>query len=118
MHVINTTSTIRFAIQPNGSPPAQSEYDVEVKKPDGTIEYTDNGLATYTAPTATTQGNGTFDQLFDMTGRWVFSMHIGLFGDNSIVSEVELYVVDLPAVALATSEITRHLNLDRILGNP
>lgn len=118
MHVINTTTTIRFVIPVNDTPPDQSTYDVEVKKPDGTIVYTDNGLTSYTAPTATTQGNGTFDQLFDMSGRWVFSMHSGVSGDNTILSEIELYVIDLPAVALASSSIFRRINLDRILGNP
>ena len=112
MHTVNTTSTIRFVIEPSGSPLSQADYDVEVTKPDGTITYVNNGLTGFTAATATAQGVGTYDQLFDMTGQWLFSMHTGVAGASQIVSKVPVYVVKIPPVIESGGSIFRSITVN------
>ena len=92
MHRVGIEQTIRFVLPANGTPPAQSTYDVQVQKPDGT-SYTDSNLTEYVAPTAAAQGSATYVFTPDMVGRWVMIMSTGAAASNVVDSAVEIFVV-------------------------
>jgi len=97
MHRVGIENTIRFVLPINGSPPAQSTYDVQVQKPDGTV-YTDSNLTAYVAPTATAQGSATYVFTPDMVGRWVMIMSSGAAAANVVDSAVEIFVLSAAGV--------------------
>jgi len=104
MHRVGIENTIRFVLPINGSPPAQSTYDVQVQKPDGTV-YTDSNLTAYVAPTASTQGSATYVFTPDMVGRWVMIMSSGTAAANVVDSAVEIFVLSAAGVTTLNRRI-------------
>ena len=109
MHIVDVQQTIRFVIPPNEAPPAESTYDVQVQKPDGTL-YTDSALTAYVAPTATAQGSATYVFTPDIAGRWVMIMSTGAGAANTVDSGVEIYVVPaLPSLGGGVTALNRQI---------
>ena len=95
MHIVGVSQIIRFPIAVNASPPAQSTYDIQVQKPDGT-SYVASNVTTYQAPTGSSQGFATYAFTPDIPGRWVMTMSSGTTASNSVDAAVEIYVI--PAI--------------------
>jgi len=105
-HILDTTVVVTWILAVNGSPPVEADYDVLISKPDGTTEYIESGLTSHTAPTATEQGEGTYDALVDQLGLWVFQLNDGTSASFTAYSTHEIYVVDPDDPAIDTTYVT------------
>lgn len=103
--ILNTTITVCWSLDPTASPLVIGDYDVYVIKPDGSATYTDGGLTSYTAPTATLQGIATYDLSINQIGRWETRLAVGtnlVYVENSAQ---QVYVIDPPSIFNITTEI-------------
>lgn len=96
IHVINSTLTFCWAINPTDDVPVKADFDIILHKPDGSSTYTDDGVTTYTAPTSTDQGQVTYDLLVDQVGRYQVTLSIGSSTVFIVKSFREVFIVDLP----------------------
>ena len=96
IHVLNSTLTFCWAVPVNAIAPAKADFDILLTKPDGSATYTDDSVTTYTPPTATAQGQVTYDLLVDQLGRYQAILSIGGSTDFVVQAEREVYVVELP----------------------
>lgn len=108
-YLINTTITVCWVIEPTNNPLPEADYDVYVIKPDKTASYTNDGLTSYTAPTATVQGQATYDVVADQIGLWQVRLNIGTELKYVHHSEIQLYIVDTPN---SYSEIITNIPFD------
>jgi len=106
MYINNTTVTVNFVLAPSALPPAQSTYDLLVKTPAGVVTYTDSGLLTYVAPTATAQGSATYAHLLNEEGRWEFSLTSGTDACFTVISKILLYSMT-PVVFGSTQTVNK-----------
>ena len=93
MYTLDSTIDVNFIIPP-GSSVTQADYDVAVLRPVSGRSYTDSGLTTFTAPTATVQGLGKYNILLNEPGRYRFTLSIGTEGSYQEFSQIEIFVVD------------------------
>jgi hypothetical protein len=115
MFVLNTVITVHFVLLPDAAPPIQSQFDIQIEDPLGNTSYTNNGLLTYTAPTANAQGHATYAHLVDVLGRWKFAMAVGDTASYKIYSRSAIFVT-IPVIGIPVNEINRHLTTS--LGDP
>lgn len=116
-YVLNTTVTVEFILQPSATPPAQADYDMIVITPAGSYSYTDSALTTYTAPTATAQGKGTFDILVNELGKWEIKLVTGTGAIYQEISEIEIYIVS-PIAPVLDAQFNRELLLTEAIFPP
>jgi hypothetical protein len=93
VYVINNQVDVEFVLDPNDSPLIITDFDIAILKPDGTRTYTDSGLTSYTAPTATVQGWGMTQHTPDQLGRWRYTFSTGTEGNYVEYSTIEIFVV-------------------------
>lgn len=108
MFILNTTVTVNFVLPPAATPPAEADYDILITAPDGTVTYTDSGLTTYVAPTATAPGSATFNKLVDQLGKWELSLSIGTGTAYTLQSQAQIYVI-VPITALSDTNINKQI---------
>lgn len=101
IRILNETVTFCWQIPPATAAPSKADWDVLVHKPDGSSAYTDDGITTYVAPTATTQGQATFDLLINQLGRWQVTLAEGTNTLHVIQAFREIYVVAPPSYVIA-----------------
>lgn len=103
IHVLDTTLTFCWVINPTDVSLAQADFDIILSKPDGSTTYVDNSLTTFVAPTANSQGQATYDLLVDQLGRYQVTLSVGVSTAWVVKAFREVYIVDLPAsVAVGT----------------
>lgn len=110
MYLINTTVTVSWVLQPTGSPLAQTDYDVLVTPPNKSATYTDDGLTSYTAPSATAQGGATLDLLLDTAGLWTVRLADGTNTAYNHQTVRYIYCVQ-PNFGIVRSQRKQHLDL-------
>lgn len=96
-HAINTTLTFTWAIRPLPDPPVKADFDIILILPDGTTTYTNDGITTYVAPTATAQGTVTYDLAVTSVGLHQVTLSIGENNDFVVHARREVYIVDPPS---------------------
>jgi len=99
-HLINTTITFEWIIQPNAAPLVKADFDVALTLPSGVSTYTDDGVLTYVAPTATTQGKITYELTPICVGRHQATLSDGTNLAHIVQAYREIYVVDVPGYVL------------------
>ncbi len=92
--------TFQWHIAPTGSPPVQSDFDIELILPNGATTYSDNGLSSFVAPTSTVQGLATFNLTLALTGLYQVTLSIGTNAVHVIQAERKIYSVVLPGYIL------------------
>lgn len=102
IYLVDIELTFTWAIEPTATPLAKADFDVVLKKPDGTQTITEDGITTYTAPTATAQGEVTYVITPDTVGRWQVSLIAGPTSDFTLMAYREIYVVSVPATPVAS----------------
>lgn len=117
MYVKDTLITVNFIIQPLAVPLVIGDYDVLIQAPDGTMVYTNGDLLTYSAPTTTVQGSGTFAFTPDTLGLYKCSLSVGAADVHIKESQVSLFVVT-PIIPLSVDVVLRRLftSLGTLLG--
>jgi hypothetical protein len=98
IHVINTTLTFCWAVPVNVIPLVKADFDIRLTLPDGTVTYTDDGVTTYTAPTATTQGEVTYDLAVGTNvGRHIVELMVGTSLAHVLQAQRRIYIVNPPS---------------------
>lgn len=101
IHAKDSTVTFTWIISPTASPPVKADFDINLINPNGTATYVDDGITTYIAPTATVQGEATYDLTLANVGLYKVSLSIGTDAVNIISAHREIYSVILPSVVTA-----------------
>ena len=85
MYIVNTAITANFILLTGSSPPALSDLDIRIKKPDGTVQYINSAItsANYTPSTSTTKGFAKYNFTPDSEGVWTIGLHNGTAGNNA-----------------------------------
>ena len=96
IHQRNSTVTFKWTILPTGSPPVAADFDILLILPDFQGSYTDDNITSYVAPTATTQGQVTFDLPLPQLGRYIVKLATGVSTALIVNATREIYAVDLP----------------------
>lgn len=96
IHQRNSTVTFKWTILPTGSPPVAADFDILLILPDFQGSYTDDNITSYVAPTATTQGQVTFDLALPQLGRYIVKLATGVSTAFIVRDTREIYAVDLP----------------------
>lgn len=96
-YLINSTITFEWNIDPNTVPLVKADFDITLTVPDGTSTYTDDGVLTYVAPTATTQGKVTYALTPICVGRHQVTLSEGTNTAHIVQAKRDIYVVDVPA---------------------
>ena len=92
----DSTLTFEWVIRPNASPPAKADLDIKLQLPDRSTTYTNDGVLTYVAPTATAQGSATYELTPTVVGRYQVTLSIGGDTEYIVKSFREIYVVVPP----------------------
>ena len=95
MFIANTEIQVNWLFPASVTPYANTDFDIVVKKPDGTTEYvegsTEPGGAIkaedYIAPTSSTSGAVTYRLTPDQKGIWTIVLTIGDESDNTVYHE-------------------------------
>lgn len=105
IHLKDTVITFRWWLEPTDTPLVKADFDVLLQLPDGTETYTDDGITTYVAPTATAQGKVTFNHTVTTLGRYRATLTVG--GSTSYTQQAvrEIYVVNPPAGVLSAGTV-------------
>lgn len=85
IHQKGSIVTFKWAIPPTGSPLLKTDFDIELITPSNTAIYTNDGVTTYIAPTATTKGLVTYNLALTQVGRYVVKLTTGVA--SSFVSQ-------------------------------
>ena len=99
-HLISTAITFEWNIDPAAVPLVKSDFDITLALPDGTSTYTDDGVLTYTAPTATAQGKVTYQLTPICVGRHQVTLSEGTNTAHIVQAKRDIYVVDVPDYVL------------------
>lgn len=80
MFLLNTEIQVNWLLPATATGPVFSDYDVIVKKPDGSSQYFESGIleADFIAPTVETTGGATYRVTPDQVGVWVVILTKGV----------------------------------------
>ena len=101
--IVNTQLTFCWAVKATGSPPLKSDFDIHLVTPSDAGTYTNDGVTTYIAPTATQQGQVTFNFTPTVVGRHVVTLSVGTDAVFIVNAERKVYIVDPPAHVFASN---------------
>ena len=93
----DSTVTFKWSIAPNASPPVKADFDINLVLPNGTATYVDDGITTYVAPTATLQGEATYNLVLAVTGLYQVTLSTGTAAVHILSAHREIYSVIPPA---------------------
>jgi len=93
----DSTITITWYINPTGAPPVKADFDITLVAPNGVAAYTDDGITTYVAPTATVQGIVTYDLTLADVGLYQATLSIGTNAVHVVNAHREIFSVIPPA---------------------
>lgn len=96
----HSTVTFKWVIAPNASPPVKADFDITLILPNGNAAYTDDQLTTYIAPTATAQGEATFNVLLNFLGLYQVTLSIGNDAAHILTGHREIYSIVPPDTVL------------------
>jgi len=99
MSFFEKDSTIIFTwgIAPTTSPLVKADYDITLVLPTGVSTYTDDGVTTYVAPTATASGSVTYNLTPALLGLYEVTLSTGDSDDHIIQAYRRVYVVTTPS---------------------
>jgi hypothetical protein len=94
MYILNTTIEINWLLPATAMPRTYDEFDVIVKRPDGSSSYLESAIAPedYIAPTVSTTGGVSYPLLFDQKGVWVVILVWGDGASHEIYYEYFLQI--------------------------
>lgn len=95
--VVNTVITVRWSLSPNATPPLKTDFDIHLLTPANVGTYTDDGITTYIAPTATARGLATYTFTPTQLGKYEITLSTGIASDFIVDAHKKLYIVNPPA---------------------
>jgi hypothetical protein len=106
IHQKGSVVTFKWVILPTGSPPLKPDFDIKVILSSNTSTYTNDGVTTYIAPTATTQGLVTYDLYLAQIGRYIVRLTTGVAGSFVVEAERTIFSVIVPEYVLNGTDIS------------
>lgn len=95
-HEKNSQLTFNWILHTEVAPLVKADFDILLTLPDGTTTYTDDGITTYTAPTATAQGKVTFNYTPTVVGLHIVTLTVGGSTDFVVQACRRVFIVDAP----------------------
>lgn len=92
----DSTVTLTWKLHPTANPPLQADLDIILELPDNTGTYNSNAASTYTAPTATADGEVTYDLTLSQVGKYIVELVTGTDAAFTRAARRELYSIVVP----------------------
>ncbi len=94
MFIVDTTITVNWILQATAVSYIYSDFDVEIKKPDGDGDYYESAIIEedFIAPTVSTNGAISYDFTPDQEGVWIVVLTSGVSALHGIHMEYTLRV--------------------------
>lgn len=96
MYLLNAATTVEWVISPTATVIVNTDLDLRITDPEGTVTYVDSPIAAedFTAPTVDTPGSASYDFTPDIEGLWKIQLVIGTANNYVVLSKVDFYVLD------------------------
>ncbi len=95
-YAVDSTVKFSWAIRPTDTPPVKADFDIILIRPNGNASFSNDGITTYIAPTATTSGIATYNLNLNVTGLFQVSLAVGTPNVHIVQAHRDIYAVVPP----------------------